>query len=297
MWSNRLNWILGTLLCCYITLPAIANPKKEKLLISGCGWKEIAIIDKASGDKEWSHPLLPTDDCNDVEITSQGNILYAYRGGARLITREHQTLWDYKVKPKEELYTATQLKSGNYMLAMCGNPARLLLLDKAGKLLKEQSFDSNIKGIHSQFRQIAKTAQDTYLIPLMGKGCVLELDNELRVIKSIPTGGNPFSVKVLDNGNWLVSCGDAHKLVEVDPTKEQVVKTISSDDIADAKLLFVAEAIRSSDGNTMIANWNGHSKDKSQPLLLEVNSSNQLVWSLPLRKDIKNISSVYRFYE
>ena len=297
MFDKRLNWILCTLCCCYISLPAIANPKKEKLLISGCGWKEIAIIDKTSGNKEWSHPLLPTDDCNDVELTSQGNILYAYRGGARLITREHQTLWDYKVKPKEELYTATQLKSGKHLLAICGNPSRLVLLDKAGKLLKEQSFDTNIKGIHSQFRQIAKTAQDTYLIPLMGKGCVLELDRNLQVLKSIPTGGNPFSVKVLDNGNWLVACGDGHKFVEVDPSKEKVVKTVSSEDIAGASLLFVAELIRYENGNTLITNWNGHTKDKTQPLLLEIDSSNKLVWRLPLRDDIKNISSVFSFYE
>ncbi len=183
------------------------------------------------------------------------------------------------------------------MLAICGNPSRLVLLDKAGKLEKEQAFDTNIKGIHSQFRQIAKTAQDTYLIPLMGKGCVLELDRDLQILKSIPTGGNPFSVKVLADGNWLVACGDGHKFVEVDPSKGQVVKTVSSEDIAGASLLFVAELIRYENGNTLIANWNGHTKDKTQPLLLEIDSSNQLVWRLPLRDDIKNISSVFSFYE
>ena len=71
---------------------------REKLLVSGCGWKQVAILDKKTGEIEWSHPLNKGEDCNDVEITREGNILYAYTSGARMITRDQQTVWDFKAR-------------------------------------------------------------------------------------------------------------------------------------------------------------------------------------------------------
>ena len=41
----------------------------------------------------------------------------------------------------------------------------------------------------------------------------------------------------------------------------------------------------------------GHSKDKSQPLLVEITPDNTVVWALPLHQDIINISAVYSFRE
>ena len=178
------------------------NDTREKLLVSGCGWKQVAILDKKTGEIEWSHPLAAHEDCNDVEITQEGNILYAYTSGARLINREQQTLWDFKAKKGEELFTATQLPSGRYMLAICGTPSRIIELDPHGQPVEELEFDTSITGVHDQFRQIVKTPQNTYLIPLMGKGEVIEMNKEKEVINKVECGGNPFAIQILKNGNW-----------------------------------------------------------------------------------------------
>ncbi|WP_370861357.1 beta-propeller domain-containing protein [Parabacteroides faecis] len=273
------------------------NDTREKLLVSGCGWKQVAILDKKTGEIEWSHPLAAHEDCNDVEITKEGNILYAYTSGARLIDREQQTLWDFKVKKGEELFTATQLPSGRYMLAICGMPSRIIELDPHGQPVEEIEFDTNITGVHDQFRQIVKTPQNTYLIPLMGKGEVIEMNKEKEVINRVECGGNPFTIQILKNGNWLVSCGDAHYFVEIDPGNKQILRKVGSDDLSNISLLFVAELVRYKNGNTLISNWNGHSQDKSQPLLIEVDPGNRVVWTLPLHPDIVNISAVYSFKE
>jgi hypothetical protein len=129
----------------------------------------------------------------------------------------------------------------------------------------------------------------------MGKGEVIELNKKSEVIKRINVGGNPFSVKVLSDGNWLVACGDAHKYVVVDPGKQTVIKTISANEIADAVLLFVAELHCYKNGNVLLANWNGHSKDKTQPKLMEINHKNKVVWKLAPNELITNISTVYSF--
>lgn len=263
----------------------------EKLLIGGCGWDKVAIVDKKSNAIEWTHQLQKGDDCNDVEITKVGNVLYAYKGGARLITRNQDVIWDFKVEKGQELYTATELPSGEYLLAVCAIPSRIITLNSKGEKIKEQNFDSGISNVHGQFRQILPTRENTYLIPLMGKGEVIELTQTGGVIRRVTLGGNPFSVKLLPNGNWLVACGDAHKLVIVDAEKQ----TIAAEDVSKATLLFVAESHNYPNGNMLISNWNGHSKDKDQPKLIELDSKNQVVWNLAPNDEITNISAVYSF--
>ncbi len=267
----------------------------EKFLIGGCGWDKVAIVDKKSSALEWTHQLQKGDDCNDVEITKAGNILYAYKGGARLITRNQDVIWDFKVEKGQELYTATELPSGEYLLAVCAVPSRIITLNSKGEKIKEQNFDSGITNVHGQFRQILPTPANTYLIPLMGKGEVIELTQTGEVIRRVTVGGNPFSVKLLPDGNWLVACGDAHKLVVVDSEKQAVKQTIAAEDVSNVALLFVAEMNNYPNGNVLISNWNGHSKDKNQPKLIELDSKSQVVWTLAPNDEITNISAVYSF--
>lgn len=273
------------------------SAQKEKLLVAGCGWQQVAILDKESGAVEWSHSLGAREDCNDVERTPEGHILYAYTRGARLITRSQQTIWDFKANKGEELFTATHLSSGNYLLAICGTPSRIIELNADGKQVDELQFDTSITGVHDQFRQIVKTPHETYLIPLMGKGEVVEMNREKEILNTVRSGGNPFAIQILANGNWLVSCGDAHCFVEIDPQRRKILKKTETDQIAGHSLLFVAELVRYQNGNTLISNWNGHSPDKSQPLLIEVDPDNRVVWTLPPHPDIVNISAVYTFTE
>lgn len=98
------------------------------------------------GCLDWEHLLGKGEDCNDVELTKEKNILYAYTSGARLITPSQQIVWDYEVKVREEeLFTATQLNSGGYLLAICGHPARIVELDSQGNPLKEIQFETGIQ--------------------------------------------------------------------------------------------------------------------------------------------------------
>jgi len=288
--KKQIVFLLLLILCC-------SCAQKEKLLIGGSGWQHIAIVDKKSGKIEWIHDLAVGEECNKVEMTPNGYILYAYKQGARLIDRKHQVIWDYIAGEGEELHFASLLESGNYLLAMCGHPARITELDKDGNPCKEFTFDTAIPDVHNQFRQILKTPQNTYLIPLMGKHKISELDENGRFLKSVLCGGTPFSVKLIEEGNWLVSCGDGRSLVEIDAKTRATLKKIETTSLNWGSLLFVAEAIRYNNGNTLIANWNGRSNDKSQPRLLEINPDDQIVWRLPFNPEISLITTVFSFFE
>jgi hypothetical protein len=277
-------------LCC-------SSCKKEKIAIAGIGWQEIAIVDKKSGNIEWRHELDKDYECNDIEVTPEGNILFAYSKGARLINRNHEVIWDYKAKENEEIHSASCLRDGGFLIAVCGEPSRIVELDYNGNVTKEISFKTYIFNISNQFRQIAKAEDGSYYVPLIEKQKVLRISPEGDINKTFFFGKDVFSVKVLKNNNFLVSCGKDGGFVEVNPEKPSAYDMLVTNVIIGGSLLFVAEIIPYENGSKLIANSNMSSNDKSQPLMIEIDNNDEIIWSLPYNKEIKNITSIFSFFE
>jgi hypothetical protein len=284
--------LLATTLCFFCS-----SCKNEKLAIAGSGWQEIAIIDKASGLIEWKHPLPDEEDeCNDIEVTPDGNILFAYSKGARLINRRHETIWDYKAGENEEIHTATCLEDGSFMIAVCGDPARIVELDRDGRQTKEVTFPTLIFNIHGQFRQVTKRDDGMYLVPLIDKRKIIQISPEGSFKGSIYVGRDLFSVKVLANSNLLVSCGSDNLFMEINPANQRD-STFITNSVRGASLLYVGEIFLYKNGHKLIANSNMYSDDKSNPQLIEIDENNDVLWSLPFNREIKNITAVYSFFE
>ncbi|MDR1332274.1 MAG: hypothetical protein LBK07_09250 [Tannerella sp.] len=290
MMKKKMICLAALMLCC-------ACSKQEKLLIGGAGWQQIAIVDKKSGEVEWTHDLAPDEECNDVDITGSGDILYAYRQGVRLIRRDGATVWDYRARENEEAYSASVLASGDYLVAISGMPARIVELNERGETVKEVKFNTATFDIDRQFRRICKTPQNTYLVPLTYKHKISEISEEGRYLKSILCSGAPNSVTLADDGNWIVSCGDTRRFLEINPATKKIVKTVETTSLNWGALLHVSELVRYKNGNTLIANSDMESADKSQPKLLEVDSTNQIVWRMPYNPGVGNVTAVRSFFE
>lgn len=87
----RLRLLALLFLSCSLHLSA-----QEKLVLAGSGNPAVMIVDKQSGAVEWKHALEKGEECNTVAVTRQGNILYSYKKGAKLIGTDHRVIWDYK---------------------------------------------------------------------------------------------------------------------------------------------------------------------------------------------------------
>ncbi len=192
----------------------------------------------------------------------------------------------------KELFTATQLPNGNYFLAICAQPARFITLNKNGEKISEQNYDLQMAKNHAQFRQVTPTSNKTIIIPVLGKGEIIEIDENNNLLRQIKVDGNLFSVKILPDKNWLVACGDAHKFVIIDPKKEKIIKSYTDGNVKECSLNFVAEPHLLKNGNFLIANWNGHAKDKTQPKIIEIDKNGKVVWTLPHNEKIINISTI-----
>lgn len=267
---------------CLLTLSA-CRQKTQKLLLGGSGWDKIVIIDKTTKAIEWEYPVEKGWECNSVAVTPEGNILFSYRKGAKLITRDKQELWKIEAPEGCELQTAGVLPDGNYLLAWCGSPAAILEVDPKGNILTKTEFDTRIENPHSQFRQVMKNKDGNYMVPLMRTAEIHEVSPGGQSLRSVKFEGNPFCVAPLKNGNYMVAGGDAHCYRELDFETGKVIRTVNQDDIKGAKLFFVAQLLPLDNGNMYICNWQGHSHDDSSetyPQLIEINNKGEMVWSL-----------------
>ncbi|MGL5682438.1 MAG: hypothetical protein ACRDDZ_05195 [Marinifilaceae bacterium] len=269
-----------------------AQIKSGSILVAGCGWQQIGLLDAKTQKLTWTYTLGKGEDCNDIECTKENKVLFAYTGGARLIEWDGTTIWDYKCNRGEELFTATQTSTGNYMLAMCGNPSRIVELNKEGKQIFECKFDTGVPRVHSQFRQVTISQQNNFLVPVFAKGEVMEFSRDGKLIKSVKCGGNPFCVREISATEWVVGTGDGHKIVHVNPQTNTIIKSTEGKAIEGVELLFVSELIPCKKGGMLVSNWNGHSKIKDTPVLFEVDKNGKMLWGINTCKEIRNISAI-----
>ncbi len=268
---------------------------QDKIFISGCGWQQVVLIDKNTKQIEWTYDLEKSDDCENITLTKDGNLLISYKKGAKLINAKKEVIWDYKLEEKGELYAATQMPNGGFLLAHSGSPAKIIELNKKGKEVKKLSFETGVESLHGQMRQLIKAKNGNYLFPVMAKGEVVEISPEGEEVMRFKVEGNPFSIVELKNGNLLIACGDAHSALEVERKTGQLIRKIGQKDIEGIRLNFVAQIVELDNNNLLICNWNGHAKgeDGNQPALIEITQDNKLMWQLSEGNGIGRISCVF----
>lgn len=274
---------------------AFAQKKSPKLLLGGSGWDKIVIIDKASKAIEWEHPLQAGWECNSVAATPDGNILFSYAKGAKLINRDHKEIWSITAPDTCEMQTARVLPDGNYLLAWAGHPAVIMEVSPAGKILSRTEYETGIARPHSQFRQLNKNKRGNYLLPLISASEVREVSPAGQLIHTVKLEGNPFTTLESTKGNYWVSCGDGHSLIEVNLSNGKVIRRYAENDIAGVRLFFPAGLFSAPKGGLYVSNWQGHSRDANaanSPQLFEIDRKGKVVWSLNDNETFGKISAV-----
>lgn len=269
--------------------------KAQKLLLGGSGWDKIVIINKNTKEIEWEHPLEKGWECNSVAATPDGNILFSYARGAKVITREHQEVWNIPAPDTCEMQTARVLPNGNYLLAWVGHPAVIMEVSPKGDILSRTEYETGIEQPHAQFRQVNRNERGNYLIPLFATSDVREVSQDGKLLKATKLEGTPFSTYALSNGNYWVACGDGHSLLEVNLDNGEVARRYGENDIKGARLFFVAQLLPAYGEGLYICNWQGHdknAKDANSPQLLEIDGNGRVVWSLNDNEKFGMISAI-----
>ena len=229
-------------------------------------------------------PAGQIQEFSDATLLSNGNVVFARKTGAALISPDKKVLWNYDAPPGFEVHVAQPIGLNRVMLVQNGNPAKMMMVNLAtGKTETEFKLPvGNPAGTHGQFRRARMTLAGTLLAAHMDNNKVAEYDmsgNEVWALAVL----SPWAAVRLKNGNTLVTSNRGF-VKEFSP-KGEVVWELSQRDVPSIKLFNFQEANRLANGNTVISCWcPGALKDpKDWPKsvqVIEVTPQKELVWAL-----------------
>ncbi len=263
---------------------AIAGPR---FLCCDYGGGKVCIV-AADGSIEWRVDAKNPQDC---WLLPNGNVLFAYVGGAKEVTKDQQVVWEYKAPEKTECHAAQPLPNGNVLVVECGT-SRIIEVDRKGEIAKEIKLaTAPAVKLHNQFRGTRKTADGHYLVCFKGEGKIVELDGDGKVLREVKVPGDPHEVVQLPNKNMLITCGDGHKVLEIDPT-DKVVWELNENDLPGNPLRLMAGCQRLPNGNTLFCVYLGHGHIGKQPQVIEVTPDKKVVWEFADHANFKTINQI-----
>lgn len=279
-----LSLFLGT----GLTAKSRGEEIRHRFLCCDYNGDQVCLV-SADGTIEWKTEAKHPQDC---WLLPNGNILFAHLNGAREMTLTKDIVWEYKASvPGVECQAAQPLPNGNVLVVECGT-SRLIEVDRAGHIAKEIPLVTKpeIKP-HNQFRGARKLPNGHYAVAYKGEGKAVELDGEGKVVREQPVPGDPHEMIVLKNGNWLITCGDGHQVVEIDPAGK-VVWSVQENDLPGNPLRLMAGAQRLPNGNTLLCNYLGHGHIGENPMVYEVTQDKKLVWSFADHAQFKTVNQI-----
>lgn len=258
---------------------AVSAHAQHRLLVSGCGYGEVAVFAE-DGTREWS--FAEKNEADDAWLLPNNDIVMAYKYGIRIVRPDWKSgkggeiLNDRPTPNKGETHSCQPLPNGGFLIGESYDGVSFIVeLDAALKETKRIEL-KGLGGKHQTFRQIRKTPQGTYLITQQQKGGVaMEIDAGGSTIRKFPDGR--FSAERLDNGNTLIACGDAHRFIEVD-AENNIVWALEQNDLPGISIGFAAGVQRLPNGNTIFCNWGGHGGTAGDSII-EVTPGKKVVWS------------------
>ena len=286
---------LGTLAALIIGFTAAPASAQHRLITQGNG--KLAIV-KADGQIEWE---MKWGDMHDIHVLPSGNILIR-EGGAKVVEidpKAKKDVWSYDSAKQNgnegkpvEVHAFQPLGDGRMMIAESG-PARIIEIDRDGKLLKEVKLKIDHPSTHSDTRLVRKLANGNYLVSHENDGTVREYDGQTGEVAweyEIPLfgqqtkgghgpeafGNHTFACVRFANGNTLISTGNGHSVLEVTPKKE-IVWEIHQNVLPNITLAWVTTLEVLPNGHYVIGNCHA---GKGQPLLIELDpTTKKVLWT------------------
>ena len=278
-------------------LLGVGEPPRQprRLLAADYSKKRIAIVG-ADGKLEWEHKV---GDIHDLHLLPDGSVLFqtSWTRIVEVEPRTNKVVWEYDAATmngnrgkKVEVHAFQRLPGGATMIAESG-PARIIEVDREGKLLHEVKLKLNKPHPHRDTRLVRGLDTGNYLVAHEGDGAVREYDRAGKVVWEYevplfgqkPRGGNAaeawgnacFAALRLPNGNTLISTGNGHSVLEVTSGKE-IVWSVKQDELPGIKLAWVTTLQVLDNGNVVIGNCHA---GPTQPQVVEITRDKRVVWT------------------
>ena len=264
-----------------------------RLVIAAEGGK--LAIAEAGGTLLWQHPITQV---HDIQLLDNGNIL-VNNGWPKIMELDlaGNIVWEYDSSKTEgyngekiEIHAFRRLANGNTMVAESGI-SRIVEVDPQGKLVSSIPLQVAKSNSHTDTRLVRKLDNGDYLVSHEGEERVARYNPSGEIVWNFEVplfgkakakghgpdayGAKTFSAIVLENGNYLISTGNGHSVLEVTPDKE-IVWHLSQNELPGVTLAWVTTLQELPNGNFIIGNCHA---GPDNPQIIEVNRAKELVWS------------------
>jgi hypothetical protein len=283
------------LFCCSLLFLVACKPSTDssRLVIAAEGGK-LAIAD-SDGSVLWEHPITQV---HDLHLLENGNILIN-NGWTKVMELglDGTIAWQYDSSQTEgyngekiEIHAFQRLENGNTMIAESGT-TRIVEVDTNGKLVAEIPLQVAEPHPHRDTRLVRKLENGDYLVCHEGEERVARYNASGEVVWDFQVplfgkepakghgpeayGAKTFAAIVLNNGNYLISTGNGHGVLEVTPGKE-IVWRLSQNEITGVTLAWVTTLQELPNGNFVIGNCHAGPEN---PQIIEINRDKELIWS------------------
>lgn len=286
--------LLRCALTSFLICSAVATSAAHRVVIQGNN--KLAIVEE-DGEIEWQ---MPWGGIHDIHVLASGNIMVQQnnRKVVEIDPEKKEVVWSYDCTisngnqgRKVEVHSFQPLEDGNVMIAESG-PARIIEIDRSGKLLHEVKLKVDHPHPHHDTRLVRKLENGNYLVAHEQDGTVREYNSQGNVVweYAIPLFDKPrknghgpegfgnqlFAAVRLKNGNTLIATGNGHSVLEVTPQKEIVWK-LEQNDLPDITLAWVTTLEVLPSGNYVIGNCHA---GPDNPLLIEIEpKSKRVIWT------------------
>lgn len=268
---------------------------QHRVLLHGEG--RLAIVTE-KGDIEWE---MPWGGIHDIHVLDNGHIMVQenFRKIVEIDITTKEVVWSYdasksngNVGKRMEIHAFQPLRNGRIMIAESG-PARIIEIDRDGKLRNEIALKVDNPHPHRDTRLARKIANGNYLVCHEADGVVREYDAGSGAIVwefEVPMFGQEskpghgpeafgnalFSALRLPNGNTLIGTGNGHSILEVTPDKK-IVYALHQNDLPGITLAWVTTLEVLANGNLVLGNCHA---GPGQPLLVELDAkTREVVWT------------------
>ncbi len=244
--------------------------------LNGFSDKGMLAIVNPDGSHAWEYKIAQAE-ANDAWLLPNGDVVFAFGAGAREVTPAKETVWQYMAPAGAEIHSVQPLPGGLFLIGESHSDGTSFLYE----MDRTTTISHTVKvtlggGSHGQFREVRKTPQGTYITSQLN-GKAMEFDANGKLLNTYPCGS--FVGIRLPDGNTLISCGDDHRLIEVNP-QNAIVWQVGQNDIPGNTLFFVAGLQRLPNGNTVVCNWPGHAGGSTQPQVFEITRDKKVVWQV-----------------
>ncbi len=269
----------------------------ERLVIGAEAKKGISIVDPSDNNKLlWNHPVGAV---HDLHLLENGNIL-TQDGWPKIIELdlEGNVVWSYDATRENredgleriEIHAYQRLPNGNTMIAESG-ASRIVEVTPAKKIVKEFPLEVSKPNAHSDTRLVRQLENGHYLVAHEADQTVKEYNADGKVVWefAVPLfgmkpekghgpdafGGKCFAAIKAKNGNYFITTGNGHSVLEVTPEKEIVWK-LEQNDLEGIVLAWVTTIEKLENGNLVIGNCHAGPEN---PQIIELTPDKEVVWS------------------